>query len=198
MKKALAFIAATLLMLLIVRSLQAAEPQIKAGSKAVFYSFTGLSQVGIDGSSIGGEYFFVDKMAVFTSLSFLFKNTDPDDRQKETSDDLFGVGGGFMWYAFQKGSVSFYFGPQVYYENRRDDVNDGDVSYQQTEISVDVGCSLSVEWWATESISFWGGTFVGFRSTNGTRDFGATKSDYTSTAFGFIDPGSRIGIGFYF
>lgn len=197
MRKAMAVLVIVLLAAFVTDGILAAEPQTQKGSKFVYYGFSGLSNLGIDGSYIGGGTFFKDDLGVYLALSMALKNTDPGSGE-EVSDNTFGFNLGLEWFVWKKGAVGFNLIPYLTYNNRSEDASDDLGSYTLKQNKIGVGLGLGVEWWATESISLFGGASVGFKSTSGTREYASSEVEYSTTEIGFVDPSSSLGISFWF
>lgn len=174
------------------------KPQLQAGTKSVFYGFEGLSNMGIDGSSIGGMYFIKDRIAPFVGIGFGHKKDKPGDDQPEETINKLDIGAGVCWYAMQKGSTAFYLAPQIWYGSESSETSVMDSPVKSSKGILQLACSISVEWWATESISFWGGVTIGYEHSKETDENGAREIERTSSTIGFIDTAPGIGIGFYF
>jgi hypothetical protein len=199
MKKTLITVLLIIITVFSVDSLIAAEPQTHQGSKSVYFGFSGLSNLGIDGSYIGCSYLFADRLGVFSDINFGFKNTSPGSNQTDLKDNSFGMSAGIIWYVMQKGPIAFYFGPQISVNTHYADMNDNGITYKLNETTYDAACSISVEWWAFENISFFGGVYVGYEYLSGTKDYGYNnKVDYSTRNIGFISKSSSLGVSFYF
>lgn len=197
--KRLIYVTTMFIMIMMVAVvLQAAEPQTKPGTKFLYYGFSGLDNLGIKGSFVGGGYFFKQDVAVFGDVSFGFKNTDPGEGGEELGDDAIELALGVEWFAMKKGAVGLYLGPQLIYSRSSSDAAGANGLFTTTENTVGLALSISAEWWVTEEISFWGGTHVGFTSMSGSREHGTAKTEYSATRIGFLDDTAKIGIGFYF
>lgn len=198
MKRNLVLVTMLLVIMMVTVVAQSAEPQTKPGSKFLYYGFSGLDNIGISGSYIGGGYFFKQDVAVFGDVSFGFKNTDPGDGGDELGDDTINLDLGVEWFAMKKGSVGLYLGPQLTFSRTSADAAGANGLITTTENTVGFALSISAEWWVTDVISFWGGTHVGYTSMSGSREHGTVKTEYSATRLGFLDDAAKIGIGFYF
>ena len=197
MKRISTAVLIVLLVLFTANLLQAAEPQTQKGSQHVYYTMSGLSNLGIDGSFIGYGKFIKDRLAVFADLSFALKSEKPGDDLPDEKNNGYNVRFGLEYYLMQKGSVAFSLVPLVGLGgSSRENVEYAD--YKVSENTLSVGCVLAVEWWVTREISLWGGAYVGYENTSGTKDYTSAKTDYTITRLGFLSSGPSLGIDFYF
>lgn len=185
------------LVLFAANLLMAAEPQTQKGSQHVYYTLNGLSNLGIDGSFIGYGKFIKDRLAVCADLGFALKSEQPGGDLPDEKNNSYNVRLGLEYYLMQKGSVSFSLVPMLGLGgSSKENIEYAD--YKVSENTLQVGCTLAVEWWVCKEISLWGGAYVGYESTSGTKDYNSSKIDYTMTRLGFLNSGPSLGIDFYF
>lgn len=175
--------------------LNAAEPQTKQGSKALFFGLNGLSEIGFDNSVIGAQYVFQDNMAIWADLGFKSKTEKPSENAQETTHSMVEISAGFLNYIFQKGPVAMYYSPQLGVAFGSDE--QGSAKTSTNEFSV--GVSLGAEWWMFDGISLTATTFIGYNTLKTTNESGSNKVEATTNSFGILgDTKSKFLISFYF
>lgn len=198
MKKSTSLVVMLLLIFCLAGLLQAAEPQTAKGSKFVYYGFSGLSELGIKGSSIGGGFFFKDDWMVWASTGMSFKNEDPGGGAAEVGTNSLHVNLGIEYYILKKGDVAFTLSPTLMFRTGSSDLTGDLGAYSKKETGFGIGLGLSAEWFASESISLFGGATVGYKTLSGTNELPSGDIDYSGSTLGFLDSGSSLGICFYF
>lgn len=200
MKKLLSVFMLTAVLGLFSVNTFAAEPPLHAGSKSLFFTFNGLSELSIDDYSIGGQYLFANRMGVWGDIGFGFKSVKPNKDAEESTGSRIGLNAGFIMYPFQKGPVACYVSPQLGIYMTGAETPQGSSKIKDNTTELFIGVSIGGEWWFAENISLSCSGYLGFTSMNVTREEGASKMEASSSEFGILGSphGGKFILSFYF
>lgn len=200
MKRFFGIIATISILMLSTNASYSAEPQVQAGSKSIFWNFHGLSDLGVENSSVGMQYLFADRIGAWGEIklgTFNYKADADDDDGEATTD--FALAGGAIFYLFKNDPVALFVSPLFWLESSSYEDKDASSTYIDSEMTFSVGASIGAEWWFAKNVSFSAETYLGLVSTSMTRERGDNESN--SSVFGIgtnTGYGSNFSISFYF
>lgn len=160
MKKVLLALGLMALVFALVSPVDAAPIETKAGTKAMVFQFSGLSDLGLGRYSggIGMRYYMSDDMAIRPGVQLGYskykdKNTDPE---AETSMMNVGANVTLEKHLASAKSISPYIGAQAGVSYSQDKDTQGDNEAKDKMMSFGVGGVLGFEWGFTESLTLGG------------------------------------------
>ncbi len=176
MKKALLFLGLLAFVLASVGPATAAPIETKAGTKAMVFSFSGLSDldVGTYAGGIGMRYYLADDLALrpgleFNMLSGKDKVEDPEYKETLTA---FGVNVALEQHLSGPTAISPYIGGKVGFNYGQDKEEQGDSEAKEKMTSFGLAGILGFEWGFTESLTLGGEYTLGL-------DIGSHKVEVT-------------------
>lgn len=198
MKRWIVLVATVMIFLLAAAALQAAEPQTQKGGTFIGYGFSGLSELGVDGSTIIAGRYIKDDLALWAATSFGFKKNDSGDDQSEMKDNSFYINAGAVYQAMEKGAISFRVNPQFQIEATSGDRTGEEGAYTVDSSVIGLGLGLAVEFWASKSISFVGGSVLGYSHGTTTMDYGDREVKTTTSEIGLFPTDNLLAVYFHF
>ena len=198
MKRMIDWLTAVLILFLASAALQAAEPQTQKGGTFVGYGFSGLSELGVDGSTIIAGRYIKNNLAVWAATSFGFKKSDTGDEGSEIKDNSFYINAGAIYQAMKKGSISFRLNPQFQIETTSGDRTGDEGAYTVDSSVIGLGLGLAVEFWASKNISFVGGSVLGYSHGTTTMDYGDREAKTTTSEIGLFPTDNLLAVYFHF
>ncbi|PKL85792.1 MAG: hypothetical protein CVV22_06460 [Ignavibacteriae bacterium HGW-Ignavibacteriae-1] len=178
------------------QALQAHEPQTKEGTKALFWSFSGLSDISVDNSMLGFKVNISDGVGLWGALGLAMVNTSDEDKDLRAGTGV-ELALGAQLYLFETEPVAMFISPLVAFstassENKISEVTD-------SEMGLSIGAAIGAEWWFANNVSLSAQTFVGFQSTSTSSELGENKSENNMTFIGIGgNYGSKFTLSFYF
>lgn len=196
------FLSIFALIFVLTFSSYSAEPLTGKGNKCLLFGFNGLSDLSVNNSHLAVQYQFADKMGIWADVNFNSGKIKPTEQGEEYSTNQYGFTIGYIYYAFQKGSVAMYLSPQIGYSGSSTETAADRTDKITTDVSdITAAVSVGVEWWAFENISFGVSTHFGFESSKTTNKskISPQETEATNSFFGIISKDAgKISIAFYF
>jgi hypothetical protein len=196
MNRILGLILALCVVFASTQALQAGEPQTKQGTKSLFWTFSGLSDLSIDNSMIGFKANISDGLGLWGALGLAMVSTADEDKDL-TSGTGIQLAVGAQFYLFETEPVAMFVSPLFAIAIAS---GENKVSKATSDLTgINIGAAIGAEWWFAKNVSFTAQTFVGFQSTTETDEAGAFKSEDKMTFIGIGgNYGSKFTLSFYF
>lgn len=195
MKKVLLVLSLMVFVVTLASPAVAAPIETKAGTKAVVFQFSGLSNLGLGtyNGGIGMRYYLNDGMALRPGLQLGFSSTKDKVTDPETKTTNYNVGANITLEKHLPGakSISPYVGAQVGVRMGQDKDTQGDNEITDKTMGVGLGGVLGFEWGFTESVTLGGEYNLGL-------NFGTRKVEHklnNSTTTTTDESGMSLGIG---
>lgn len=198
MKKSIAIIALAAFCAMTALSVQAAEPNLQAGSKSLFFGFSGMNDLSIDDTRIGAQYLWGNGCGAWVDLGFGISNFKEDENAPEAKGTKIGMDIGYIYYFMQKGPVACYVSPQFGFSTLSAEIEVNSVTNKDSQTEISFGASLGAEWWFAESMSLSCSAYLGYVGTTITKELGSSKTESTRTDIGILGSGGKFVLSFYF
>jgi opacity protein-like surface antigen len=173
----------------------AAPIETKAGTKALVFQFSGLSDLGLSGyqGGIGARYYFQDGMALRPGLDIGISSSKDKTEDPEVKDTgtLFGLSLAVEKHLAGAKSISPYLGAGVGFHYGQDKTEQGDFSETDKATTISVAGLAGFEWGFTESLSLGGEYSLGFA----TGSHKTERKSNNTTVTTVDESGSVIGVG---
>lgn len=174
-----------------------AVPQTQQGSKCMYYGFSGLSNLSVDDSYLGGTYFFADRLGVWAEIGFNFQTDKPVKTGDEFKTSKLGFDIGLTYYLFQKGPIGIAIGPEFGFFSTSKDTINTDTKIKTSEFFAGIG--IAAEWWVCDNISLSVTSFIGFDSYKTTKEYKSESTEATDSKIGILgSQNGKVYINFYF
>jgi opacity protein-like surface antigen len=161
----------------------AAPIDTKAGTKAVVFQFSGLSNLGVSEymGGIGMRYYIQDDLALRPGINIGIgtakdKQQDPE---RKTTDTTFGLNLTLEKHMAGAASISPYIGARAGFDYSKDKNEQGDNESTDKRTGFGVAGVLGFEWGFTESLTLGGEYALGVRS--GSREVEVKTGSTTET-----------------
>ncbi len=178
-------------------NMYAAAPQTEAGNTSLYFGLNGLDNLGIDNSVLGIQYLIDDNVGLWMDFKFNFKTYKANEKAEEQKIGLFGLNGGLIFYAFQKGPIAVYISPQLGFTAGGEE--EGILKPKVITLDYYGGVSFGVEWWAFENVSLSASCLLGYSGELIKNEISGHTTDVTTNKFGLLgDTHSKFLINFYF
>ncbi len=195
MKKVLLVLGLMALVVALVSPVVAAPIETKAGTKAMVFQFSGLSDLGLGRYSggVGLRYYMSDDMALRPGVQIGYSKFKDKSDDPEVETTMMNVGANITVEKHFTGgkSISPYVGAQVGVAYGQDKDTAGDVEVKDKLMSFGVGGVLGFEWGFTESLTLGGEYNLGLRIAS--HKVEATTDSTTETTTD--ESGMSLGIG---